>query len=709
MFHLKTTCLSVIALLGLAALATGCGPQPAPPSPTPGLTEESPAPPTGPTEPTEPVPSPTEPAELVPSPTATTQAPAIIFYNGTVLTMDSDLPAAEAIAVAGDRILAVGTNEDILALQVAETRIIDLQGRTLMPGFVDPHTHIFNDAVRYLGSNNYQQAQQLALQNGITTVGDMWVDPGFLAAMQAMESSGQLRVRTSLYLAYATPCGELMGDWYQQYPPTRAAGELLRIGGLKIYADGGVCGSWALSYELPNVGYGDLWFTQDEMNSMVDSLDAAGYQLAIHAMGDRAIEQVLNAYEFALDGNPNTLRHRIEHNATLRPDLISRYSEIGVVATIFGSFPTWSVAASSPPPEYQTAWEWPYRDLLLANPDVHITWHGDYPWVGPVSPLLHLYSMVTPYDIASDDGTEYADPIWWTGRTFTVDEVLPLMTIEGAYALFREEEVGSLEAGKFADLIMLSGDPTTIDPLDIKNLGVWMTMVGGEVQWCAPGHESLCPSMSPLPPAAGSPGDTPIPTSSPAPLAAFQDDFDGSLQPGWTWISGNDALWSLTSQPDFLSMGLATISQPLNLLLRDAGSENFQITTHLFFTPTFNYQFAGLIIYQDDGTRVELGRAYCDRQGVCVGNGIYFDAVEDGQAREENFASETQHTDEAYLRINKAGSLLSAYYSEDGASWFLIGEHEVFMTNPRVGLMAGQSLISGAIALFDYFTLLEMP
>jgi predicted amidohydrolase YtcJ len=291
MFRSNATCLRVTVLLVLTTLATGCGQKPVPFSPTTSLSEE----------PTFPLFDPSETTQLVPAPMAITQAPTIIFYNGTILTMDSDLPTAEAIAVGGDRILAVGTNEDILALQVTDTLTVNLQGRTLMPGFVDPHTHILNDSARFLGSNDLQLAQQLALRNGITTIGDMWVDPGFLATMQAMESSGQLRVRTSLYLAYTTVCGELMGYWYQQYPPTREEGELLRIGGLKIYADGGVCGSWALSYELPDMGYGDLWFTQDEMNAMVDSLDAVGYQLAIHAMGDRAIEQALNAFEFALN------------------------------------------------------------------------------------------------------------------------------------------------------------------------------------------------------------------------------------------------------------------------------------------------------------------------------------------------------------------------------------------------------------------------
>jgi hypothetical protein len=82
---------------------------------------------------------------------------------------------------------------------------------------------------------------------------------------------------------------------------------------------------------------------------------------------------------------------------------------------------------------------------------------------------------------------------------------------------------------------------------------------------------------------------------------------------------------------------------------------------------------------------------------------------ESSQARGENFATQTVRPDEAYLRIDKTGSLLTGYYSEDGASWSVIGEHEISMTDPRVGLMAGQSFESGAVAFFDYFKLMRMP
>ncbi|HMT20229.1 MAG TPA: amidohydrolase family protein [Promineifilum sp.] len=161
--------------------------------------------------------------------------------------MNPDQPSAEAISLAGDRIEAVGSNADVLALRRPDSVVVDLQGRTLMPGFVDPHTHLFNDAEQYLDMT-VTEAQQTALENGITTIGDMYVTEDFLGEMQEMERAGQLQIRTSLYLVMTDPCGESQGDWWQEYPPTRTPGERLRIGGVKLFTDGGTCKRPALSY-----------------------------------------------------------------------------------------------------------------------------------------------------------------------------------------------------------------------------------------------------------------------------------------------------------------------------------------------------------------------------------------------------------------------------------------------------------------------------
>jgi predicted amidohydrolase YtcJ len=465
--------LTVTAVLILVAVATGCGPQPIEATPTS---------------------SPEKPTKTPAVPVVTSQPPTLIFYNGTVLTMNTDQPEGEAIAVADEMILAVGTNDDILALQAPDTRVVDLQGLTLMPGFVDTHTHILTEGVNNPAVGTLEKAQALALQNGITTLGNLYTSPEFVQEMRALDGAGKLRVRTSLYLTYANACGEVLGNWYQQYPPTHQPGEMLRIAGVKVYADGGSCGYPATSFDRQVGGQGNLWFTQEELNRIVSDIDTTGYQVAIHAIGDRAVTQALNAIEFALDGRPNTLRHRIEHNSTVSPDSYPRYQKIGVIPSIIGN--VWScnevffIKGIVPdPPEYQ-AWNFPYRAMLDASPEAHFAWHTDYPWSSP-NPLFHLYSLVTPYEIAGDL-SECPDPSWVGNKTLTVDEALPMMTIEGAYAMFRDEEVGSLEPGKYADLIILSGNPST-DLEAIRNIKVWMTMVAGQVEWCAPGHGELCP------------------------------------------------------------------------------------------------------------------------------------------------------------------------------------------------------------------------
>jgi len=412
-----------------------------------------------------------------------------VFRNGTVLTMEEGSPQAQAIAIQGPMILAVGSDEEVLPYRGSQTQVIDLQGRTLMPGFVDPHTHLFDSpdfwGVELLG------AQELALRHGLTTVGNAGTRPELVSDMLALADTGQVRVRTSLYLVYADNCGQVQGDWYLQHRRTDNPGEMLRIGGVKVFADGGSCGCPAYSYDHPRCGLGDLWFTQAQMNTMLADIHAAGYQVAVHALGDRAVEQALDAIEYALAGQPNTQRHRIEHNGVVRDDMLSRYSETGVVALIFGNYAC-KFVPFVPPPAYQS-WEWRWRDLMQANPTVHFAWHGDAPPVGPLQPLLHLYAMVSSHEVSADGLTICDTPAWLAREVFTPAEALRLMTIDAAYALFRDDEVGSLRAGKYADLIILSGNPLTVQPEAIKDIQVLTTLVGGAVEHCAPGWEDLCP------------------------------------------------------------------------------------------------------------------------------------------------------------------------------------------------------------------------
>ncbi|HUM68952.1 MAG TPA: amidohydrolase family protein, partial [Chloroflexota bacterium] len=262
----------------------------------------------------------------------------LIFHNGVILTMDTANSQAEAIEITGEKITAVGADDDILPLARTDTVVVDLDGRTLMPGFVDAHTHLFNDAEQTFDMS-LAEVQQIALRNGITTIGDMYIDERFLHEIE--DFAPALRMRTSLYLVMTDNCGKVLGDWYKEHPVTRQPGERLRIGGVKLFTDGGTCERPALSYELrPGEGLGDLFHTQEALNEMVLAAQSNGYQVAIHAIGDRAVEQAQNAIATALDGQPNSYRHRIEHNSVIRPDLLPRYGEIGIVPVVFGLYPS---------------------------------------------------------------------------------------------------------------------------------------------------------------------------------------------------------------------------------------------------------------------------------------------------------------------------------------------------------------------------------
>ncbi|MQC26621.1 MAG: hypothetical protein DWG76_04115 [Chloroflexi bacterium] len=429
---------------------------------------------------------------LAPQPVAAADEATLIFHNGEVLSMQLGFPTYAAIAIHDDLILKLGSDEDILALAGPATRVIDLQGLTLMPGFVDPHTHYLKDS-----GLGIEAAQQVLFENGFTSTTEMSATPDFMEQIIPLAENGVLRIRTSIYMQYTDPCGEPLGDWYQAFPRGQEFGERLRIAGVKLFADGGVCGLPAVSFDYPQVGgKGDLWFSQEALTAAVADIDALGYQVAIHAQGDRAIEQVQIAYAVVFADQPTASRPRIEHNAFHRPDLLPRYAEVGAVATIFGAYETCKENERAAYSNFfgfeNLSWLENWRDFLDGTSGVIVAWHGDDPYVVPLSPLLELFGMVTRAQVA-EDGSVCEPPDWLAAHAITAEEALPLMTINAAYALFSEDQVGSLAPGKFADLILLSANPLSIDPSAIKDIEVWLTMVGGSTEFCAAGHSELCP------------------------------------------------------------------------------------------------------------------------------------------------------------------------------------------------------------------------
>jgi len=421
----------------------------------------------------------------------------VIFHNGVILTMESG-SVTSAIAVKDERILDVGSDDDMLMYVGPGTALIDLEGYTLMPGFVDAHSHVLNNPWRA----DLEGGQEYVLSNGITTSAELFVEKDLLREILALEHEGKLRLRISLYPVHVDNCGNMRGPWYREdFPVTRESGAMVQIPGVKLFNDGGSCNLPAVSFEYPDDnGHGDLYFTVEELTEIIVEVQGYGYQVAIHGLGDRAIEVNQDAIEAALAGEPNTYRHRIEHNTLLRDEMLTRYSEIGIVPVIFANFPTCFFIddtgqfKGSTPDEF-LFWEWRWRDLIDANPDIHIAWHSDHANDhGPINPFVNLHRFVTRKQIR-EDGTFCKPPDWAADDLLTVEEALPMMTIESAYALLREDEIGSLKAGKLADLIILSENPLEVDHDSILDIQVLMTMVGGQVEFCIQGQESLCPGF----------------------------------------------------------------------------------------------------------------------------------------------------------------------------------------------------------------------
>ena len=221
------------------------------------------------------------------------------------------------------------------------------------------------------------------------------------------------------------------------------------------------------------------------------------------------------------------------------------------------------------------------------------------------------------------------------------------------------------------------------------------------------------PSDTPQPPP---PTETdPPPTNTPVPDPwLFRDDFDGSLGEGWEWYAEVPEKWNLSDVPGFLRIiaqnGGLNGGEPHNLLLYPVPAGDFVISTRMNFTPTSNFQFAGLIVIQSETSFSQFGRAYaaCDA-AFCVGNGIYTDNILEGQYLGSNLATSVLEPTITYLRLEKRGNVYTGFFSADGVSWIEIGSNTNDMAPLKVGLVAHQAHEEEIAADFDYFMIEAIP
>ncbi|CAA0118278.1 N-substituted formamide deformylase [Halioglobus japonicus] len=536
----------------------------------------------------------------------TPQAPAHqVFINGSIITMDVNNPVVEALSTRKERIEKVGSTAEIMALVGDDTEVVDLHGRTMLPGFIDAHGHFPGSGLSVIAAdlNSPPIGSNLAIEDVLAALTEQaaktpageWVsgfgyDDTLLAEKRhptreeldsvssehpvvAMHVSGHMVVANSVALERVgisadtpDPEGGVIGrmpgsqepnglleetarleimrelqdmslvdtyrliksatneysamgvttaqsggvspelalglslfsklgviqqrlilfpfetEWEEmlfngEYDPDKYNADKVTMGAVKLIADGSIQGyTGYLSEPYYTPYHGDANYrgyptvSREELFEQVEALHKAGYQLAIHGNGDASIEDILDAFEAAQKAHPvDDPRMILIHAQMARKDQIARMKALGVTPSFFTAH-TWY-------------WGDRHRDIFMGpqraaqispskwalDHGLHFSSHLDTP-VTPMAPLQAVWSQV--FRITT--GGEVLGPEQRIG----VMEALRAVTIDAAWQVFQEDNRGSLNPGKYADLVVLSGNLLD-DPMAMRDLKVDRTIIGG--------------------------------------------------------------------------------------------------------------------------------------------------------------------------------------------------------------------------------------
>jgi predicted amidohydrolase YtcJ len=308
---------------------------------------------------------------------------------------------------------------------------------------------------------------KLYASHGITSACEADATPDGLQGYQDARDSGEL-----LYRAYCLMDVSYLDRYIAAGVHTGFGDSMVRIGGIKQFADGSISERTAWLAEpytgIPNY-FGVESGTRESLYENSRKAWLAGFQLATHANGERAIDRMLGVYEQLLREAPRRdPRFRLEHCTVVTPQLIARIRAVGAIPVPFAGYVNFHGDVMHFYGDERTQHMFAYRSFIDAG--LRPPTASDYT-ASPPSPMLWLYSMTTRRDPTGHT--------WGPTQRITLPEAVRSATLDGAYASFEEHDKGTIEAGKLADLVVLADDPFAAPAEHWLDIKVERTMLGG--------------------------------------------------------------------------------------------------------------------------------------------------------------------------------------------------------------------------------------
>lgn len=313
-------------------------------------------------------------------------------------------------------------------------------------------------------------AERIAAR-GLTEIHDAGADDETIRAVIQLIDENRFPIRVYTMLADDKA---LLARWFAR-GPLLDYGDRLTVRAVKLYADGalGSRGAALLEPYSDDPGNSGLAIaTADHIEDVATRALRSGFQVGTHAIGDRGVRTVIDAYEKA--GIGPAKRFRIEHLQVVAPSDFARLARSGIIASMQPTHATsdmyWAEARVGPE-RIRGAYAW--RTVL--NSGARLALGSDFP-VEAVSPLFGLHAAVT-----RQDQKNWPEGGWYPSERLNLAEAIRGFTLDAAYAAFEESSRGTIEPGKLADFTIIEGDLYAMPPADLHKAAIRMTVVGGEI------------------------------------------------------------------------------------------------------------------------------------------------------------------------------------------------------------------------------------